>query len=677
MKQDEDKSIGKSVMGLVSSSAPYLIRLAIGDINAFCHLGAFLGKKELISFFFINKTIFSMLPPIIAQHYKYAYITSDEKTLLHEDISNKSRVLQKKFKTSPQDRVTELLADGLESSLFDGIYNNKNKELLDLLLLLKGTLIDVNIKLVGIPLIVHVVENGRTKLLKNLLEKKAEIHSIEGIDQEKDLINFAFKHEQFEIIQLLESQSGSSSIPVMKKSKNGYTLLMLAVNSGHTQYVKKILKTRQKEINFSHGNVHPLTIALKNQNLELLQLLFEHGAKMEAKLEEEDSLLNLFIGYFPFQVIDLKPGKMPERNINRIKQIFGLLLSQGEKVDKIKPYILSTLFKNDDYALIKEIILLGFGHSEIGMFEIVNKLNDILQNSKDTNDRDLLEFWLNVLKEKLPVSADGLYSILATLPRQMIQLLNPPEDSLEYFVEKFFEKASQTPLEMKEDREWHEIEARIKILFEIGEDLRISYTLNPSNNLLQHRSSDESSIRESESKKVPQNSNPFILLPYPESASSSASTSSSQSNSESHSASGNNSNKENILLYGILFSRLSCMKMDYLGSYLLNSFIRNKDALCLIGSFLNTEELTQTIYINKYFFSIFSQLISQHYLWTYKTREEEKLISKEQLTQKDLFEKLRTLSPLKRVEELFGSWLELNLLFSIQKKKKLTIFGFY
>lgn len=520
------------------------LNLLIDNQKAFSHLGSFLGKEELFSFFFINKTILSVLPLLIGQHYKYAYTTSDERTLLNGNTLTQTLLLQKKFETSPKDRVNELLAEGLEPWLMNGITsNNRNKEFLDLLLLLKGSLISFNMMIMDKPLIVHAVEYGRTKLFKYLLENKAEIHSLKGLEDEKDLINFAFKNDQFEIIRLLEAQFGFSSIPMMKQSKKSHTLLMLAVNSGDIEYVKMILKTRQEEIK---GCFHPLAIALKNQDLELLHLLFEHGAKIESMFEEDEegnSLLNLFIGYFPFQVINSEIGKMPTRNINRIKQIFDLLLSRGEKVNKLKPYILRKLFKNDDYALIKEIISLGYGHSEISMFDIIIKLNDILQNSKNTNDRGLLKFWLNILKEKLPTAANGLFIIFGLSPHQEIQNIGPSADSLESLRHKFFEKASKISLEFKEIDEWHEIETRIKELSAIGKNLIVCYELNRKYSLSRRRSSSEFfpqslSLGASDSQSVSQSSSEFNFFSS-SGITSSACTSSSQSNSTSYSASEN------------------------------------------------------------------------------------------------------------------------------------------
>ncbi len=77
-------------------------------------------------------------------------------------------------------------------------------------------MLTINLTLLDIPLIVCAIKYQRINLLKFLLEQKAELSNLSEIEDEPNLINYAFKKDHFLTVSMLQSYFGLFSIPLGK-----------------------------------------------------------------------------------------------------------------------------------------------------------------------------------------------------------------------------------------------------------------------------------------------------------------------------------------------------------------------------------------------------------------------------------------------------------------------------
>ncbi len=250
---------------------------------------------------------------------------------------------------------------------------------------------------------------------------------------------------------------------------------MKAVKTNDIKLVNEVLKTRGNEINMTFDSNNPLVIASLNQSIEMLQLLFKHGAKIELKPAADIFPIQFYIRKLQKDYKNCISGEMPQRNINLIKDIFDLLLCHGDNIKDLGQSCLTEMFRNDDYALLKEIILRGVNFKDISIFELYNHLKDIFKNSKKIGDWNLLKFWLDELLNKLPSSVEDFLPLFETDPNATWITVN---SSNQISLILLHLKTSQISNSFEKNGEWDEIEIFVNELHQIAIDSYTDYKEN-------------------------------------------------------------------------------------------------------------------------------------------------------------------------------------------------------
>lgn len=441
----------------------HLLNSAMTDNNAFSLVGPFLNPEELKQIYYINKYFSSIFPQLISQHYLLGYNTLKEEKLITANQLTRKDLMQRLHTLTPSKRVEELFNDWLEPHLL--ILISEKKDLTHLWLLLKAKLLSINLTLLDTPLIIWAIKYERIHLLSFLLQQKADLSNLSEMEGDPDLINYAFNKDHFSAIRILQPHFGLFSIP-LGKTCNQETYVMQAVKVDDIKLVNELLKTCRDEINMTFGNTNPLVIASLNQNVAMLQLLFAHGAKIELK-QAVISPIQPYVRKLQKDYQNCIIGEMPQRNITLIKDIFDLLLNHGDNLKDLSQSCLSEMFQNDDYALLKEIILRGVSIKDLSIFEIYHRLKYIFTNSKKIEDWDLLKFWLHELLNKLPSSLDDFLPLFEIDPDL--------QSSLQCHLILLHLKTSQISYDFQQNKGWDKIEIFVNELHLIAKELCTYY----------------------------------------------------------------------------------------------------------------------------------------------------------------------------------------------------------
>ncbi len=394
LSSDNTINLVQNTISLVLSylSSP-LLNSAVTDNMAFSQVGKFLDPPDLILFFYLNKYLNSIAEQIIYSHY------------LPAPSSNNQIIL-------PKETRVQTLITNLEPTIFNYITQGY---IFGLGLLIKAKILNVNAEFLDQSLIVHAVISGNTKVVKFLLEQKAEIKKVSGLkehdlEEHENLLTLAFKRGSVEIVKILLSLF--EPIPIGLRSKSKSTLFLQTVDNGDIELAKSLVTSRADEVNPSDQST--LKSAIHQKNWMMTQLLLENGvkiesAKIESKTEDYYSPLLHFVQRCQATILS------PNSAINLfhdVTKMLDLLLQYGDKIDVIKPSYIKELFLDEDHVLARIIISHGGRDDEINIFDIYIRISFIVNYSAQGNDWDSLIFWLNILRKKLSSDFDNQYSSL-------------------------------------------------------------------------------------------------------------------------------------------------------------------------------------------------------------------------------------------------------------------------
>lgn len=314
-----------------------------------------------------------------------------------------------------------------------------------------------------VPLINLAIQNRNLEIVQLMIEKGADLNAEDPKNKFRPLTVAAY-YGYVEIVEALLQQQGRIEIDavdsqgwtalqksvshpevfrlILKTGKadinhvtnDGWTALSLAVHQGRRQDIEELLRNGA---NINVGNPPPLIRAIWERDIDMMQLLLQHGASVptplalnsptwdpikEAVKRGTPKILELLFSKIPSKARPYCAGQyvVVAKELGRLKILSYLLSLQPVPMSLNKKSLILSAFETNNFSLLDEIWEIGL-ETKLEVSELQNLLESCLKKG----DFELLQRFVLLFKKQLnlePLYGDGM--LMRACKAQNLALFN-------------------------------------------------------------------------------------------------------------------------------------------------------------------------------------------------------------------------------------------------------------